>query len=352
MGIKYLNRLLLERCGDVGSLSIGTYEMKDLDVQDVDVQNEGLDQCSIQKCNLGALSNKTLVVDTSIYMYKYLGQNALLENFYLMISLFRKHQITPVFIFDGKPPPEKHTCLKERMRIKKCAKEEYAALCQEWGETETKHAGCLVETRIDQLKKQFMRIRDCDIKQVKQLMRAYGISYYDAPGEADQMCVSMVLSGKAWACVSDDMDMFVYGCSRIIRHVSLLQSTALIYQMKHILIDLNMSMETFRQIAVLSGTDYNTKQPISLYKTLQLYEEYILSIKTFSTLHVSFYEWVAEKSGFHVDIKELVSIYNMFCLDDATVHEMSNVLINAQTETNKEDLRQLLEADGFVFVEK
>jgi hypothetical protein len=67
---------------------------------------------------------------------------------------------------------------------------------------------------------------------------------------------------------------------------------------------------------------------------------------------VSFYQWVAEKSGYNVNITELVSINNMFCLDDAIIHEMSDVSNDTCNETNKGDLRQLLETDGFIFVEE
>ena len=39
--------------------------------------------------------------------------------------------------------------------------------------------------------------------------------YYTAINEADELCASMVINGFAWACLSEDMDMFVYGCTRV-----------------------------------------------------------------------------------------------------------------------------------------
>ena len=95
MGIKNLNRFLLDQCK----------------------------KTAIKKTPLKHLRGKMIVIDTSIYMYKFSGQDALLENFYLMISLFRKHHIVPLFIFDGKPPPEKRALLVERHNIKKQAEE-------------------------------------------------------------------------------------------------------------------------------------------------------------------------------------------------------------------------------------
>ena len=63
---------------------------------------------SIKSIPLSELSGKKIAVDISIYLYKYISDNALLENLYLMISLFRTNNITPIFIFDGKPPTEKN----------------------------------------------------------------------------------------------------------------------------------------------------------------------------------------------------------------------------------------------------
>ena len=85
MGIKYLNKHLQSNCSN-----------------------------SIKNISLHELSGKKIVIDTSIYLYRFLGENALLENFYLMISIFREHNILPLFIFDGKPPKEKEELLKQR----------------------------------------------------------------------------------------------------------------------------------------------------------------------------------------------------------------------------------------------
>ena len=83
MGIKNLNRLLRESCPE-----------------------------SIRCINMSELSGKRIAVDISIYLYKYEAENALLENMYVMLSIFRHYNIIPIFIFDGKPPPEKNELLK------------------------------------------------------------------------------------------------------------------------------------------------------------------------------------------------------------------------------------------------
>ena len=102
MGIQYLNRI------------IRTYASR-----------------GVREIPLRSLKGKTLAVDTSIYLYRYQAEEALIENMYLMISLFRHHDITPVFVFDGEPPAEKRELLEERKRDKEEAKERWLELEKE-----------------------------------------------------------------------------------------------------------------------------------------------------------------------------------------------------------------------------
>ena len=61
-----------------------------------------------------------------------------------------------------------------------------------------------------------MRITLDDINVVKELLNTLGIMYIDAPYEADEICAKLVLDKKVYACLSDDTDMFAYGCSKIL----------------------------------------------------------------------------------------------------------------------------------------
>jgi len=70
---------------------------------------------------MSELSGKKIVVDISIYLYKYEAENALLENMYVMLSIFSYYNIIPIFIFDGKPPPEKKALLQKRKEDKEAS---------------------------------------------------------------------------------------------------------------------------------------------------------------------------------------------------------------------------------------
>ena len=53
------------------------------------------------------------------------------------------------------------------------------------------------------------------------------------------------------------MDMFAYGCDRVLRELSLVTGKVTLYRTQSILIDLRVSMQEFREILVISGTDYH-----------------------------------------------------------------------------------------------
>ena len=86
----------------------------------------------IREIPLSEIKGRSIVVDTSIYLYKYLSEGSLIEGFYHLITKLRQFSISPLFIFDGKPPPEKQGELDERKRRKTAAKDEYEILLQKY----------------------------------------------------------------------------------------------------------------------------------------------------------------------------------------------------------------------------
>ena len=62
---------------------------------------------SIYKIHLSDLYGKKICIDTMIYLYKFITTEQLLENMFKLCTLFKKYNITPIFIFDGKAPIEK-----------------------------------------------------------------------------------------------------------------------------------------------------------------------------------------------------------------------------------------------------
>ncbi len=304
---------------------------------------------SIFKTHLKNYHGKTVAVDTSIYMYKFMAQEGLIEYIYLMITIFLKHKITPIFVFDGKPPPEKREILKERSRLKKEAEKKYNAIKNEMEQSNsTENAKNDILAELESLKKKFVRIKDEDVTKVKEIMDAYGVMHCDADGEADKLCVYLVQSGKAWACVSDDMDMFVYGCKRVMRHMSLLGHTVVLYNLDEMLNELSMSLTMFRKILVLSGTDYNCLDKTSLRETLKFYENFK---DVSNSKSESFYEWLNANTTYIKNYNELMHVYDMFCVnEDADLESKCDSLSFFANRINYKKLQDILKTDGFVFL--
>ena len=145
MGIRNLNRFLRDNCPD-----------------------------SIRCINLADLSGKRIAIDISIYLYKYEAENALLENMYVMLSIFRHYNIIPIFIFDGKPPPEKRALLIKRKEDREEAQEEYEKLKNHLDnndETISDGEKQDIIASMDQLKKQMTQINREKVEKVKKLRR-------------------------------------------------------------------------------------------------------------------------------------------------------------------------------------
>jgi 5'-3' exonuclease len=285
-------------------------------------------------------------------MYRYASDDNLIENMYLMLSVFRHYNIIPIFIFDGKPPDEKKELLIKRREDKKEAEEEFNKLKKllnnnsNMDESEKQD----IISNMDMLKRKFINISKTDIENVKSLIRAYGATYYDAPGEADELCAMLTIKEKVWACLSEDMDMFVYGCPRVIRYLSLLNHTAVLYDMKGILTELGITQKELREICIISGTDYNNlndvdKNSPTLYTTLKYFKKYHKEKS-----NMDFYDWLMDKTDYIKEYNLLIKIYDMFDLskNHYNIEVFKNIkIINGPIMKN--ELNDILKLDGFMF---
>jgi 5'-3' exonuclease len=273
MGVKMLNRLMMSH-GEKGICPI----------------------------HLSMLAGKSVAVDVSIYMYRFLKTKELVSGFYRMCLLFKTYNITPVFVFDGKPPSEKSRVLDERRTAKKKATDELREVKKQIAECEAilrRHAGDIsgalvdlsgnviedaapedvedaatgaatadmnregVERRVENLNAQAKKLssksvylKSYHISDVMKLVSRQGFAYVKAPGEADVVCAAMCRSGEVYAVLSDDTDLFVYGCPRVLRYFSMSHHSCKLYTTQRILDEMNMDQRKFTLLAVLSGTDY------------------------------------------------------------------------------------------------
>tara|TARA_X000000368_G_scaffold335861_1_gene273410 strand:+ start:66 stop:1055 length:990 start_codon:yes stop_codon:yes gene_type:complete len=329
MGVKLLGKLLKTQCYDVS-----------------------------KQTHLSSLFGKKICIDVSIYLYRYKSQNRLIENMYLMCSLFKHYNITPIFIFDGKPPKEKRKELDNRKRERKLAHEKYDKLVKVYGNDITNEQ----KFELQELQRRMTKITFEDIQLIKDLFDAYGIKYMTANGEADVLCASLVIKKKVYAVLTEDMDLFAYTCPIVLRYFSLTNHTVIVYDLKKILSKLELDKKNFQIICVLSGNDYyDSKKNIFTY--LKLFAKYkkagrISGITTVESScqgckkckrPIDFIEWLKENNYLNDD--EILEITNILNIYNNVKTELSNynyiVLKNGNVDRDK--LYEILERERFIF---
>ena len=342
------------------------------------------DKCksSISRVNLSKLSGKKIAVDISIYLYKFLGENALLENLYLMISIFRENNIIPVFVFDGKPPAEKNDTIAFRKKTKINARDEYYRLkqmlddiesdvavsdCDGGGgggggdddeETVTVIPSNTADIRImmDKLKKKFVILKAEHIQNAKMLLQAYGMTYIESPGEADMLCAKLVSKNIVYACLSEDTDMFVYGCSRVLRYLSLTTSTVILYDFQEIIKTLDMTTYEFRQLCIIYGCDYLPKNENQNYKNMTIfnsykmfkqYKDYLKNNETQS----DFYKWLlSQNKDIYSYINEASKVIDMFDISSYDNLELYDNIKIMNGPIHREQLIEVMQKENFIFI--
>jgi flap endonuclease-1 len=328
MGVKLLGKLLKTQCYDV----------------------------SKQK-HLSYLYGKKICIDVSIYLYRYKSQDSLIENFYLMCTLFKHYNITPLFVFDGKPPQEKKKELDRRRRNRKEAYEKYDELVNKFGENMSKEQ----KAELQDLKRKITKINNDDIKIVQDLFDAYGIKYVTAKGEADVLCASLVLKKKVYAVLTEDMDLFAYTCPIVLRYFSLSNHTVVLYDLKKILTKLDIDKNNFQTVCVLSGNDYYDSKK-NIFSYLKLFNRYKKSGGTTINVvepsckgckkckkQIDFIEWLKENKYLNDD--EILEITNILNIYKNVKNELVNynyiVMKNGYVDRTK--LYEILERERFIF---
>lgn len=337
MGVKYLNRLIRKACVNV-----------------------------LKKTPLSELQDKKIAVDISIYMYKYKQNGDLIDGIFNMINIFQKYNIEPIFIFDGKPPVEKEKLLNDRYIKKQTAKTEYNKLMIKYNELNknintrdnyngnnnncnynNNNCNCnnydliKLEKELDYYKRNMTKLTYKDITDVKKLIHYMGENYYESHMEADSIIAKLVNEEKVWGCMSEDMDMFVYGCPFVLRYFSLIKEEVIIYDLYEILKRLNLTHEEFKEICILSGTDYNSNNiEFNINFIMKKYIQYSKTNK-----NISFYEWFSSQN-YVIDINKLNQISELFNIKYVDLSKSNYVKGNK----NHKKVVELLINYGYIFI--
>ncbi|XP_044467035.1 flap endonuclease 1 isoform X2 [Mangifera indica] len=154
----------------------------------------------------------------------------------------------PVYVFDGKPPDLKKQELAKRYTKRADATEDLA---------EAVEAGNKED--IEKFSKRTVKVTKQHNEDCKRLLRLMGVPVVEAPSEAEAQCAALCKSDKVYAVASEDMDSLTFGAPRFLRHLmdpSSRKVPVMEFEVAKILEELNLTMEQFIDLCILSGCDY------------------------------------------------------------------------------------------------
>lgn len=164
--------------------------------------------------------------------------NAHLLGLLSRLSLYAKWGARSVWVFDGVQPDLKEATLierGERIEAARVAGDNYQAS---------------------------VAVDEEDLEECRALLTALGVPWIVAPGESDAQCAHLVQEGKAWAAVTQDWDIALFGAPRALRNLTTSTTrTPEILDLAAALSAAGLTREQLVDAAILIGTDYNRGVP-------------------------------------------------------------------------------------------
>lgn len=235
----------------------------------------------IKEINIKDLKNKTIAIDTSIYLYKYTFNGNMIECFIKQINHFLKHNITPVYLLDGKPTDEKRDLINKRKEMYNNKKEIIKNLLENKLKIEKeieilKNNNNEEKNEIikDELDKYFLEINLINetikkkqkgnikidwykVDLLKELFKDCNIFYYQCNGETDVFVKEFFNNKLIDYVITEDLDFLTHNCSNILYNYNFMNNSLLHYNYDIILKELELTKEIFVDFCILCGCDYS-----------------------------------------------------------------------------------------------
>lgn len=217
----------------------------------------------VSNITVDELHNKSIAVDANLFIYKSVfairggmgkdiihkinGKNTKVTHLYIMFNrlynMIYINHINPVFVFDYSFPDIKGKCLTDRNNKRK----EYKRL--------------YLTTKDEDSKKKYFHICEnisrIEYSDTMTLLDLFGIPYIIAHEEADSQCAYMINEGLVDYVISDDMDLLLFGCARLIKKFTTVEGKNMeLIELPKILKDMGFNMRAFIQLGILMGSDY------------------------------------------------------------------------------------------------
>jgi len=285
--------------------------------------------------HLSHFSGKIFAIDTYVYLYKFLyGKNNHINGLFFMINKLKKFNITPIFIFDGKPPEEKNETLQMRREIKNKLKSRVDNLKVKIKETNDPDLLKQLNLQIEKIEKRIIYINKDIIDKSKKLLDLMGIMYINANCEAEHYCSKLCKLGLVDGVISEDMDTVACGSKLVLRNYSnRSDSIECIYTQK-IISDLNINYRSFVDLCILLGTDYNSRpNKLSIIEIINM-------IKTHKRIEV-----LKDKNMLNNWVCNLEDIRNLIYLNNVIINK-NELLEQVDKNVNLPQLKTFLKNES------
>ena len=251
---------------------------------------------------------KKVAIDISLYMFKYktIFGDSWLQAFVNLVACLRKNEIHCLFVYDNGCPIEKIKEREDRIASREKIRDKIKLLEKqvkhfhntneigdEIQEIYDKYGSSnkvkrllsnkvitfdinIVEERIAKMKGQVVKITSGDFELTKELFEIIGVPWILANGEAETTCSHLCVSKVVDAVLSEDTDVLAYNTPLFLTKINSAENTCIEIKVKDILESLEITYETFRDLCIMCGTDYNKNiprvGPETSFKLLKNYE--------------------------------------------------------------------------------
>ena len=250
--------------------------------------------------NLSEYAYKKVAIDTTLYLFKYKSVfgDRWLTGFISLIACLRKNDIHCVFIEDGKAPAEKSGERKKRAEqkeklVNKIADIEDAInkyhttgeveiilqeICEKAKSDSDEKVVKLLGNKksvfnihicnlyLAKIKSQNIKLSPEDFKIVEELFKILGVPYYKSPSEAETFCCYLASHGVVDYVLSEDSDVLAYGTPYFLTKINTKDETVVEIDFQELISELDMTGESFRDLCIMCGNDYNDNIKGILYK--------------------------------------------------------------------------------------
>ncbi len=228
-----------------------------------------------QEISFEQLNGKTIAIDAFNVMFQFLSSirdrftgeplrdskgnvTSHLAGLFQRTAKLMEYGITPVYVFDGKPPEFKRKTIQAREKIREEAREKW----KEALETGDVEAVRKYSQGASQLTTEM-------IQEAKRLVEAMGISCIQAPSEGEAQAAYFARKGLVWAIGSQDWDSLLFNTPRLIKNLTssgkrkvpgkerYIEVNPELVDLDSVLSHLGFNLDQLILTAILIGTDYN-----------------------------------------------------------------------------------------------